>query len=192
MSAVNSMSLHSLPAGSPLAHSPQARERLLRMLYHKHARALHTFVMGLVASDRQRAEDIVQETMLRAWQNADQLDEQRPSLRPWLFTVARRLVIDAHRRRGTRAKESGSEGIDRSPIADEVDQLLSSLVVREALHSLSPAHQAVLREIYFYRSKVADAAKTLGIPPGTVKSRTYYALKALRLALEERGVTSEA
>lgn len=192
MSTVKSLPLHSLSAGSPSRRSPQARERLLRTLHGNHAPALHTFVMGLVASDRQHAEDIVQETMLRAWQKADQLDEERPSLRPWLFAVARRLVIDAHRRRGRRAKEFGSEGIDRIPIADEVDQLLSSLVVKEALNSLTPAHRAVLREVYFHRSRVADAAETLGIPAGTVRSRTSYALKALRLALEERGVTSAA
>ena len=163
---------------------------MLRMLHVKHASALHTFVMGLVASDRQHAEDIVQETMLRAWQKADQLDEERPSLRPWLFAVARRLVIDAHRRRERRAKESGSAGIDRIPVADDTDRLLTSLVVKDAVSSLSPDHRAVLREVYFRRSKVTDAAETLGIPPGTVRSRTFYALQALRLALEERGVMS--
>jgi len=54
---------------------------------------------------------------------------------------------------------------------------------------LSPEHRAVLVETYYHGASVAQAAKTLGIPPGTVKSRTYYALRALRLACEERGVT---
>jgi len=60
--------------------------------------------------------------------------------------------------------------------------------VAEALASLHPDHRQVLAEMYFRGSSVAEAAATLGIPEGTVKSRTFYALKALTLALQERGL----
>ena len=60
--------------------------------------------------------------------------------------------------------------------------------VAECLSALSPDHRAVLLETYYRDRSVAEAAEILGIPQGTVKSRTYYALRALRLALEERGL----
>jgi RNA polymerase sigma-70 factor (ECF subfamily) len=53
---------------------------------------------------------------------------------------------------------------------------------------LQPEHKRVLLETYYRGKSVAEAAATLGVPAGTVKSRTFYALRALRLALEERGL----
>ena len=68
----------------------------MRALYAEHAGPLFAFALRLTAGDRQRAEDVVQETLLRAWRNAHKLDEQGSrSLRPWLMTVARRIVIDS-------------------------------------------------------------------------------------------------
>jgi hypothetical protein len=90
--------------GSPFTAAD--RDALVRRLYAEDGRALLHFITDLCAGDRHRAEDIVQETMLRAWRNAEALATSgRPSLRPWLFTVARRLAIDAHRLRGARAAE---------------------------------------------------------------------------------------
>ncbi|PYC66783.1 RNA polymerase subunit sigma, partial [Streptomyces tateyamensis] len=78
----------------------------MRALYRDHAGPLLGFVLHLVGGDRQRAEDVVQETLLRAWRHADQLDPNAGSLRPWLVTVARRIVIDGHRRAAARPPET--------------------------------------------------------------------------------------
>jgi RNA polymerase sigma-70 factor (ECF subfamily) len=148
--------------------------------------------MSETGGDRQWAEDVVQETLLRAWRNADKLDFSRASLRPWLFTVARRIVIDGRRSRSARPREVDAALLELLPAADEIDRSLSALMITEALDSLTPAHREVLTELYFRGRTVSGAAQALGVPPGTVKSRVYYALRAIRLALEERGVTDLA
>jgi RNA polymerase sigma-70 factor (ECF subfamily) len=161
---------------------------VLAELYAQHAKALHGFVMNLVARDHQLAEDIVQETMLRAWRNAEKLDPTRPSLRPWLFTVARRIVIDSHRMREARPREIDPNSMEHLPEADQIERSLWSIAVADALRSLSPAHREIIEEVYLRDRKPAETAELLGLPLGTVKSRTYYALQALRLAMAERGL----
>jgi RNA polymerase sigma-70 factor (ECF subfamily) len=109
---------------------------------------------------------------------------------PWLATVARRIVIDNRRHRDVRPPEVGDGALENVPMADEMDGLLHKVVVAEALNALSPAHREVLTETVLRDRTVNQAAEVLGIPVGTVKSRVYYALRALRVALEERGVTA--
>jgi RNA polymerase sigma-70 factor (ECF subfamily) len=162
---------------------------LMRQLHDEHAAALWRYCLRLTAGDRARAEDVVQETMLRAWRRLPDLDGTRMSLRPWLFTVARRIVIDEWRSQRARPEVAVAE-LPESASDDESDQLLLSWTVAEALTHLTAEHRAVLRECYFRGRSVAEAARRLGVPEGTVKSRTHYALRALRLALEEMGVTS--
>ena len=162
---------------------------LMRQLHDEHAAALWRYCLRLTAGDRARAEDVVQETMLRAWRRLPDLDETRMSLRPWLFTVARRIVIDEWRSQRSHPEVAVAE-LPESASDDESDQLLLSWTVAEALTHLTAEHRAVLRECYFRGRSVAEAARRLGVPEGTVKSRTHYALRALRLALEEMGVTS--
>ncbi len=166
-----------------------ADEALLRALYAEHGGPLFGYALRLTGGDRSRAEDIVQETLLRAWRHPAALSSERGSVRPWLFTVARHLAVDAHRARRARPPEVGDEALVNLPGADEIDRALESWQVAEALDTLRPAHRRVLLETYYRGRSVAEAATVLGIPPGTVKSRTYYALRALRLVLEERGVT---
>jgi RNA polymerase sigma-70 factor (ECF subfamily) len=167
---------------------PTADEGLLRALYDEHGGPLLGYVLRLTGGDRPQAEDVVQETLLRAWRHPEAL-AGRP-VRPWLFTVARNLVVDAHRARRARPPETG---IDEQLVmtaagSDDIDRALESWTVAEALADLSPQHRAVIVETYYRGRSVAEAAKVLGIPPGTVKSRSYYALRALKLVLEERGL----
>ena len=168
-------------------------EALIRALYEQHARALLGYALRLSGGDRQRAEDIVQETLLRAWRNPQALERTPDAIRPWLFTVARNIAVDGYRARRARPRETGPEALELVPAADDVDQAvdraLEAWQVADALASLSEDHRRVLVETYYRGRSVAEAAGELGIPPGTVKSRTYYALRALRLVLEERGVT---
>ena len=76
------------------------------------------------------------------------------------------------------------------PTLDQVDGALDRIIVADALNALSQEHRAVIVETYYRGRTVAEAAQVLGIPPGTVKSRCYYGLRALKLALAERGVTT--
>ncbi len=163
---------------------------LMQELHDEHASALWGYSLRLTNGDRPRAQDVVQETLLRAWRNPKILDQPQGSTRAWLFTVARNLVIDEWRSRRARLEVSTAEPPERAPVDDETDQLLQSWVVADALSRLSQDHRLVLVECYYRGRSVAEAARRLDIPEGTVKSRTHYALRALRLALEEMGVAS--
>jgi RNA polymerase sigma-70 factor, ECF subfamily len=173
------------------AQGDAAREQSLRALYDQHAPVLLAYALRLTNGDRARAEDIVQETLVRAWRHLDRLDESAGPVRvrPWLFTVAQRLAIDAHRARMARPQEVGPAALVSLPGLDELENALNRIVIVDALDSLSRDHRAVIVETYYRGRSVAEAARVLGVPEGTVKSRCYYALRALKLALAERGVT---
>jgi RNA polymerase sigma-70 factor (ECF subfamily) len=159
-------------------------ETLVRELYAEHGRPLLVYVTRLTG-DRHQAEDIVQETLLRAWRNAEALTPDRGSVRGWLLRVARNIVIDRHRARQSRPMEVEESALETASGPDESDTLLDSLHMLDALDGLKPEHKAVLVEVYYRGRTVVEAAEVLGLPVGTVKSRTYYALRALRLAFEE-------
>lgn len=165
-------------------------EKNLRALYDAHASVLLAYALRLTGGDRARAEDVVQETLVRAWRNLDRLDDSVAPVRPWLFTVAQRIAIDAHRARRARPTEVGDDMLSVVPGLDDLEATLDRVLVTEALDSLSGEHRAVIVETYYRGRSVAEAAAVLRIPPGTVKSRCYYALRALKLALAERGVTT--
>lgn len=162
----------------------------LRLVYEQHAAPLLAYALRLTGGDRGRSEDIVQETLLRAWRHPEALDSERGPVRSWLFTVARNVAVDAHRARKARPNEVGDEALAVVPAVDEIEQALDSWLIADAMTALSPDHRAVVVETYYRGRSVAEAAAVLGIPAGTVKSRTFYALRALRLALQERGVTA--
>jgi RNA polymerase sigma-70 factor (ECF subfamily) len=163
---------------------------MMRALYREHAGALFAYVLRLVAGDRYLAEDIVQETLLRAWKSASTLDPAARSLRPWLVTVARRIVIDSHRSRQSRPQETSAAALEQLPAQDELDRSLRLMTISDALQDLSAAHREALVETYFRGRTVNEAADELGLPAGTVRSRVFYALRSMRNALEERGVTT--
>jgi len=181
--------LHSLAGGSALRATD---ERLMRELYAEHAAVLLGYVRRLVGGDTLRAEDVVQETLLRAWQHPQALRPDRPggaSVRAWLLTVARHLVIDGERARKSRPNEVAlSEGREPVDADAPLDRVLAAWEVADALQALSEDHRSVIIEVYYRDHSVAEAAEILGVPVGTVKSRAYYALRALRVACEERGI----
>lgn len=161
---------------------------LMRVLHDQHARPLWHYVLGLTSGDQGRAEDVVQETMLRAWRSPSVLDQSVGSTRAWLFTVAKRIVIDEWRS-ARRRHEIVQGDVPDVGESDRTEHVTTRDLVITALGRLSPEHRQVLLECYLRDATVAEAALRLGIPAGTVKSRTHYALRAFRLAMDELGGT---
>ncbi|MCU1681433.1 MAG: polymerase [Amycolatopsis sp.] len=156
-----------------------ADEALIRGVYEEHGRALLTYATRLT-NDRAAAEDVVQETLLRAWKHPEVLVNGKGSTRGWLLTVARNIVIDKARARGARPAEV-AEQPGRPPIErDHSDRVVNTTVVLGAMDKLSGSHREVLVELYFRGATVTEAAMKLGIPAGTVKSRSHHAIKGLR------------
>jgi len=157
-------------------------EALIRSLYEEHGRSLLAYATRLTG-DRASAEDVVQETLLRAWKHADAMVNQKGSVRGWLLTVARNIVTDRMRAKASRPTEV-AETPTTGPVAgDHAENVVNSMVVLDALDHLSPEHRDVLVELYYRGRSVTEAAQVLGVPPGTVKSRSYYALRAMRTAI---------
>ncbi|MDT5130704.1 MAG: polymerase sigma-70 factor, subfamily [Mycobacterium sp.] len=162
----------------------------VRTLYDEHAAALWRYAMRLTG-DQARAEDVVQETLLRAWQHPEVTDDSERSARAWLFTVARNMIIDERRSSRFRNEVSSRDGSGAPERAspDEVNSALDRMLIGEALAQLSPDHRAVVRRSYYLGWTTTQIADDLGIVEGTVKSRLHYALRAMRLTLQEMGVT---
>jgi RNA polymerase sigma-70 factor (ECF subfamily) len=159
-------------------------------IYDQYGPLLVRYAARLLDGDWHKAEDILQETAARAWKHARFLGSRGEHIRPWLFTVVKNLVIDHHRARQIRPLElMPAEELDA--VWDSTDSTLTSHVVLEALRELNEQQRTVIQLMYYLECSVAQAAEYLGIPPGTVKSRAFYAMRALRKALEERGVLGE-
>jgi RNA polymerase sigma-70 factor, ECF subfamily len=160
---------------------------LMRVLYDEHAAALWRYAMRLTG-DRARSEDVVQETLLRAWQHPEVADGDR-SVRAWLFTVARNMIIDERRSARFRNEVGSLDSAPEDTAPNEVDSALDRLLIGDAIAQLSEDHRAVIRRSYYLGWSTAQIAADLDIAEGTVKSRLHYAIRALRLTLQEMGVT---
>jgi RNA polymerase sigma-70 factor (ECF subfamily) len=162
----------------------------VRTLYDEHGAALWRYAMRLTG-DQARAEDVVQETLLRGWQHPEVTNDSQQSARAWLFTVARNMIIDERRSSRFRNEVSSLDGTAAPEQAspEEVDSALDRMLIGEALAQLSPDHRAVVRRSYYQGWTTTQIADDLGIAEGTVKSRLHYALRAMRLTLQEIGAT---
>ncbi|PTL59343.1 RNA polymerase sigma factor [Paraconexibacter algicola] len=163
-------------------------------LYRSYAGRIHR--LGLrTLGDPGQAEDLVQETFVRLWQSAPRFDAGRGSVRAFVFTLAQRAAVDQLRRASVRprlvaAAQDGSVPEPVDPVGGEelVERVAQEFTVREAVQRLSPKHREVVELTFDEDLSDAQIADRLGVPVGTVRSRTYYALRALRLDLEERGL----
>ncbi len=167
---------------------------MMRVLYNEHATALWHYALRLTG-DRVRAEDVVQETLLRAWRHPEVTADEDRSARAWLFTVARNMIIDERRSARYRNEtdvpdpEHVADSAGPGSARDEVDTALDRILLSTALAQLSEEHRAVVRRAYYQGWTTGQIAADLQIPEGTVKSRLHYAVRALRLGLQEMGVT---
>jgi RNA polymerase sigma-70 factor, ECF subfamily len=161
----------------------QSADEELRGLYEEHGRVLLAYAERYTA-DRGRAEDIVQETFLRAWRHLPQLLADERPIRPWLLRVARRLLIDAARAAQARPMLSEDDGSTEPAVDGGFDQLLDHAMLADAMRRLSPAHQEIVIETFFRGNPLHLAARRLGVPAGTARSRLHFALSRLRQQLE--------
>lgn len=175
------------PTDDHETETPGVHDDLAKALYQEFGGALMGFALRLTGHDRQWAEDVVQETLIKAWRNADKLDRRPAMLRAWLFTVARRIVIDGWRSRSVRPQELEEIESDAVFVSDESDKTVAAMILYEALQGLSPEHREAVQQTYLADRTVNEVAATLGVPPGTVKSRIHHAVRALRKAMRERG-----
>lgn len=159
----------------------------MRALHDGHAEALWRYALRLTG-DQQLAEDVVQEALLRAWRNPRILEQGTAASKAWLYAVARNFAIDECRSARAR-REIGSERLPERSRSDHTDTTLDAWLIAEALSQLKPEHKVVIVRAYYRGESVAELAEALHVPQGTVRSRLHYGLRALRLALEENGVT---
>ena len=159
-------------------------EDVVEAIYREHGAALRRFVLS-ASRDPQQAEDVVQETVLRVWQHAPEISG---SLRSYLYRTARNIMIDNYRRAQRRPESLENSLTDPADALEKVDGLLNRVLVEEALLRLSREHRDVLVALHYRRFTVNEAAVQLNSPSGTVKSRAYYAVRALRTILDEMGV----
>ena len=169
---------------------PEDGEERLRRIHAEHGSVLLAFATRLCGGDRQRAEDVVQEVLVRAWRHPEVSEGGSDGERAWLMTVTRNAAIDSFRAQKSRPSEIGGDALDwaaQQPSADEIERAVEAWTVAAALETLPEHHRSVLIETLFRGRSVAEAAQVLGIPAGTVKSRSYHALRALRSTLVEGG-----
>jgi RNA polymerase sigma-70 factor (ECF subfamily) len=166
-------------------------ERGIRAAYSAHAGEMFGFAVRSL-HDRGLAEEAVQEAFVRAWRFGDRFDPQLGTVRAWLFAILRHVVIDIARARAIWPEPASDAVIERASEGeispeDRLEQALLAWQIEEALRRIGEDHRRVVVETYYRGRPYAEVAAELGIPEGTVKSRVYYALRALRLALEEMG-----
>ena len=171
---------------APSAELPGDPDAAIRQLYSHYAKALYGYVEQF-CPDRASADDIVQETLIRAWRHLPQLSVDDRPVRPWLYRVARNLLIDANRAAQARPMSAPEQSAEIATDSG-LDEVLDRQLISAALQHLSPAHQSVLVETFYRGETMATVARELGIPHGTVRSRLHYALDALRQHLEEQDV----
>ncbi|GAA2244258.1 sigma-70 family RNA polymerase sigma factor [Herbiconiux moechotypicola] len=160
---------------------------LLRAIHDAHAPSLQRYVLRLT-HDPELAEDVVQEALLRAWRSPRILERGDEEARAWLYTVCRNLVID-DRRSARHGREFATGEVPERPTSDQTDELLDRWLLADALLSLSAEHRRTIVSSYYLGRSAGEIAEAEGVPVGTVRSRAHYALRALKLALQERGVS---
>ena len=173
-----------------VASTAASEAALMKALFDEHAAVLWRYALRLTG-DASHAEDVVQETLLRAWQHPEVIGDTERSARAWLFTVARNMIIDDRRSARYRIVVASTDvaGAPEQATPDEVNSALDRLLIADAMTQLSAEHRAVIERSYYRGWTTAQIAADLEIAEGTVKSRLHYAVRALRLTLQELGVT---
>ena len=135
---------------------------------------------------KELGDDAVQETFARAWRSRRHFDPTKGSLRTWLYAIERHVIIDLGRqqvRTATDLLDTESDGASM----DGLEDAIVSWQVEDAIGRLHEDHRRVIEELYLNGHSGPEVSALLGIPEGTVRSRAFYALKSLRVLLNEEG-----
>jgi RNA polymerase sigma-70 factor, ECF subfamily len=161
-------------------------DRTMEEFCRRHTNGLRKYILSLTFGDVHLADDVLQETFLRAWRQPEVVADARDSRRAWLHTVAKHIVIDRSRWRGRRPQEAGDAALPwiAEPTC-HIDRMVTSLALRQAVNKLPRMQREILVELYYRERSLSEIADKLGIPVGTVKSRAHYALRALRAEMNE-------
>jgi len=159
----------------------------MRALYRTYSGELYGFALNALG-ERGAAEEVVQEVFTRAWRHAEAYDPTRGSVRTWLYQIARHAIIDARRRAAARPGLAHDAGDDEAAGGATLEQAMLGWQVAAALERLTPEHRQMIRMAQFRGLTMREISEHTGLPLGPVKSRTWYALRSLRLVLEEMGV----
>lgn len=163
----------------------------MRSAYAAHGAELYGYAYRRLG-DRQSAEEAVQETFIRAWRAADRFDARAGTLRGWLFAILRNVAVDLLRARAARPQSAEVDVAELQIPYDTTDRVLAGWQVEEALRRLSPAHREAIVETILRDRPYAEVATRFGVPEGTLRSRVYYGLRALRVSLDETGWSDDA
>lgn len=169
-----------VPALPGTAGPTTADAEAMTELWHRHGDSLLRFALKLTRGDQHRAEDIVQETLVRAWRHPEVVRGGKGAIRAWLFTVTRHVAIDMWRARSRADETIDDWQTDRPDPAEPIEQVVTAMEVQAALSQLTPQQRDVVVAMYFHGRSTAEIAESLGIPVGTVKSRVHYGLRRLR------------
>jgi RNA polymerase sigma-70 factor, ECF subfamily len=165
-------------------------EDSMRELYRTYGSELYGFAVSALG-DRGQAEELVQEVFTRVWRHAHSYDSEKASFRTWLYGIARNAIIDLKRRQAVRPALAAHPDAEeqQGAVDDSFERALLRWQVGAALDRLTPEHRQVIRLAHFQGLTLREISERTGIPLGTIKSRTSYALRGLRLALEEMGAS---
>ena len=158
-------------------------------LYRRYERRLFRFGVQQLGNNG-LAEELVQETFVRLWRTAaGHFDAEKASVQTYLYVIARSVAADIRKRPSSRPLLP-VEDVDMPPQPDSVDQILDSMIVREALESLGAGHAQVIQLAQDEGLTQSQIAERLGLPLGTVKTRMFHGMRAMRAALAERGFSA--
>jgi len=158
------------------------QDAFVRELYQRYGSQLLAYA-GKILVDPQHAEDVVQETMLRAWRHADRLTPEHGSVHHWLSRVARNIALDRIRARRARPSEVEPDSVTETGCDDHADAVLTSVMLNRALADLSPKQREAVEQVYLAGYTPTETAVRLGVPLGTVKTRLHHGLRRLRVRL---------
>lgn len=177
-----------VPADEEILHTLKTgdSDESMRALLRAYGGGLYGFALKRLG-DRGLAEEAVQEVMVRVWRNAESFDDERGTFRNWVYQIATNVVIDMHRRRQARPPLA-QLAFDPTSELGSLEEEMERWQLHMAIANLRPEHREVIALVHFEGLKLREAAERLRIPVGTVKSRCYYALESLRIALEEQGL----
>jgi RNA polymerase sigma-70 factor (ECF subfamily) len=147
-------------------------------LVEPHREALETYILRLTDGDEAAAESLLKETLYRAAQDPSRYPQRASAVRPWLVLTARTILRDG-------ARMAGHDDRPPAPLPEVSAPRAATTIVR-AMDDLAAAHRDILVELFYQGVSLEDAAAARNVPVETLKSRLYFAMRSLRVVLDQQ------